>query len=995
MKELKKSVLYQTLEKCKSVFWFVFWFSSAINILALFLPLYTSQVLDRVLSSGSASTLAMLSIVTISALACSALLDVCRSLTMAKVADWIDRETTPDLIVRAISLTSMKGSSTSGDVIRDLGTVKGFITGVGIFSLFDMPWAFVYLVAIFMIHPVTGCIAVVGIVLLVLMAVWNEMATKRVMQESTEENVRNIGYIDVASRNAEVVEAMGMIKHIVTEWSKRNDQNRSLQVKAQGRSNAILGVTRFTRSVLQIAVIGVGAWLAIHGHKTAGGIIASSILMGRALAPFEASINTWKMLQSARISYRRLQTLLLAAPQRDQAMSLPAPRGAISLERVFFTPYGGMKPTIKGVSFVVEPGSSVGIIGVSASGKSTLVKLLVGVWKPISGVVRLDGADVYTWNREDFGRHVGYLPQDVELFNASIKTNIARMMPDADPEKVIKAAMIAGIHEMILQLPNGYDTIIGSGGVVLSGGQKQMLGLARAFYGDVKLLVLDEPNANLDGKAEANLMQALRYAKQRGITTFVVTHKVQLLNAVDQVVVMDDGMLSAMGSKDEILSKFSARPPTAPSNQVTKPPLPPAAPKQESGPAIVKSDANPAATVSKQEPVNRVAVTEGKNTAAATVSVQSNQGVGAASSAVPRQVPTGSSVATSQQSTAPNNQVTKSPLPTSSPKQESGTAVVKSDGTTAAGVPKQEPVNRVAVAEGKNTAAAVSVQSNQGVGAASSAVPRQVPVVSSAAISQQSTAPNNQVTKPPLPPAAPKQESGPAVVKSDANPAATVSKQEPVNRVAVTEGQNTEAATVSAQSSQSVGTASSAVPRQVPTGSSAATSQQSTAPNNQVTKPPLPAAAPKQESGTAVVKSDANSAATVSKHEPVNRVAVTESDSAVTNTHAEQEGTVEKEKVTDSRVVGAAKIRVRRYGASNASNPLRERRRRTYGKQATPDQVSDSSRVVISDHNADGKSAGVAKKRRYGNSKSRKIAGTQETNRGKKATSTDDVPIGD
>ncbi|KJV64211.1 ABC transporter family protein [Anaplasma phagocytophilum str. ApMUC09] len=752
-------------------------------------------------------------------------------------------------------------------------------------------------------------------------------------------------------------------------------------------------MTRFTRSVLQIAVIGVGAWLAIHGHKTAGGIIASSILMGRALAPFEASINTWKMLQSARISYRRLQTLLLAAPQRDQAMSLPAPRGAISLERVFFTPYGGMKPTIKGVSFVVEPGSSVGIIGVSASGKSTLVKLLVGVWKPISGVVRLDGADVYTWNREDFGRHVGYLPQDVELFNASIKTNIARMMPDADPEKVIKAAMIAGIHEMILQLPNGYDTIIGSGGVVLSGGQKQMLGLARAFYGDVKLLVLDEPNANLDGKAEANLMQALRYAKQRGITTFVVTHKVQLLNAVDQVVVMDDGMLSAMGSKDEILSKFSARPPTAPSNQVTKPPLPPAAPKQESGTAVVKSDGTTAAGVSRQEPVNRVAVTEGKNTAAA-VSVQGNQGVGAASSAVPQQVPTGSSVATSQQSTAPSNQVTKPPLPAAAPKQESGPAVVKSDANPAATVSKQESVNRVAVTEGKNTAAAVSVQGNQGVGAASSAVPRQVPTGSSVATSQQSTAPNNQVTKSPLPPAAPKQESGPAVVKSDANPAATVSKQESVNRVAVTEGKNT-AAAVSVQGNQGVGAASSAVPRQVPTGSSVATSQQSTAPSNQVTKPPLPPAAPKQESGTAVVKSDGTTAAGVSRQESVNRVAVTESDSAVTNTHAEQEGTVEKEKVTDSRVVGAAKIRVRRYGASNASNPLRERRRRTYGKQATPDQVSDSSRVVISDHNADGKSAGVVKKRRYGNSKSRKIAGTQETNRGKKATSTDDVPIGD
>ena len=562
MKELKKSVLYQTLEKCKSVFWFVFWFSSAINILALFLPLYTSQVLDRVLSSGSASTLMMLSIVTLSALICSSLLDVCRSLTMAKVADWIDREATPDLIIRAISLTSIKGSTSSGEVIRDLGTVKSFITGFGIFSLFDMPWAVVYLAAIFMIHPVTGCIAIVGIVTLVLMAVWNEVATKKVMQESSEENVRNIGYIDVASRNAEVVEAMGMIKHIVSEWSARNDQNRALQIKSQSRSNTIMGVTKFTRSVLQISVIGVGALLAINGLKTAGGIIAASILMGRALAPFEASINTWKMLQSARISYRRLQSLLLAAPRRDQAMTLPVPKGAVTMERVFFTPYGAVKPTIKGVSFSVEPGSSIGIIGASASGKSTLVKLLVGVWKPISGVVRLDGADVYTWNREDFGKYVGYLPQDVELFNASVKTNIARMVSDPDPDKVIKAATIAGIHEMILQLPNGYDTIVGSGGVVLSGGQKQMLGLARAFYGDIKLLVLDEPNANIDGKAEVSLVQALMYAKQMGITTFVVTHKMQLLNAVDQVIIMDDGMMSAMGNRDEIM-KMAVKPSSA------------------------------------------------------------------------------------------------------------------------------------------------------------------------------------------------------------------------------------------------------------------------------------------------------------------------------------------------------------------------------------------------------------------------------------------------
>ena len=556
MKELKKSILYTSLEKCKSVFWFIFWFSSAINLLMLFLPLYTSQVLDRVLSSGSVSTLIMLSAITIGAFACSSILEICRSLVMSKVGDWIDKVVTPDLIVKSIGLTSVKSSTSSGEVIRDLGVVKGFITGFGIFSLFDTPWAILYLVAIFMIHTVTGCIAVVGIILLTAMAIWNELATKKILQEASEEGIRNINSIDIAARNAEVVEAMGMVNYIVSDWAEKNDRNRAMQIKAQNRSNLISGITKFIRSILQISVIGIGAFLAVLGHKTAGGIIASSILMGRTLAPFEASINTWKMLISARISYKRLQMLLLASPKREQTMSLPVPQGKVMFDRVFFTPYGGNKPTIKGVSFAVEVGDIVGVIGPSASGKSTIAKLLVGVWKPISGVVRLDGADVYTWNREDFGRYIGYLPQDIELFNASVKVNIARMMPNPDASEVIKAAQIAGVHELILSLPNGYDTIIGSNGLILSGGQKQMLGLARAFYGDIKLLVLDEPNANLDGKSEVNLINALLYAKKNGITTFIMTHKIQLLNVVDKVLVMSDGMISGLGPKDEILSKI-------------------------------------------------------------------------------------------------------------------------------------------------------------------------------------------------------------------------------------------------------------------------------------------------------------------------------------------------------------------------------------------------------------------------------------------------------
>lgn len=566
-KELKESLLYTCLEKCKSAFWFIFWFSSGINFLVLFLPLYTSQVLDRVISSGSVPTLVMLSIISLTAFACSSMLETCRYLAMAKIGDWLDKAVTPDLIVKSIRLTSVRSSTSSGEALRDLGVIKSFITGYGVFSLFDTPWSIIYLIAIFMIHPSTGFIAIIGVIVLLSMAIWNEFATKRIIKETNEESIRNINAIDVATRNAEVVEAMGMAEHIVTEWCEKNDQNRTLQTKAQSRSNVIMGVTKFLRSTLQISVIGTGALLAIVAHKTAGSIIAASILMGRVLAPFEASINTWKMLTSARLSYKRLQLLILTSPKREQTMSLPEPEGQLLFDRVFFTPYGSNKPTIKGISFTIDSGDVVGIIGASASGKSTIAKLTVGVWKPIAGVVRLDGADVYSWNRTDFGHYVGYLPQDIELFNTSIKVNIARMDPNPNPEEVIKAAKIAGIHELILSLPNGYDTVIGGSGVTLSGGQKQLLGLARAFYGNVKLLVLDEPNANLDGASEARLIKAIGYAKNNKTTTLIITHKIPLLSAVEKIIVMHDGTITAMGSRDEILSKMLSQAPTEKSDK--------------------------------------------------------------------------------------------------------------------------------------------------------------------------------------------------------------------------------------------------------------------------------------------------------------------------------------------------------------------------------------------------------------------------------------------
>ncbi|MBQ4875086.1 MAG: type I secretion system permease/ATPase [Rickettsiaceae bacterium H1] len=555
-KELRNSLLYQSLNKCKKILWIVFWFSSAINILILFLPIYTSQVLDRVLSSGSISTLGMLSLITIMSFVCSAFLEISRSLIMTKIGDWLDSILSSDLIEKAIALTTIKNNTSSGEVLRDLNIIKNFISGNGMFFFFDAPWSILYLIVIFMIHPIIGNIAIAGIVILTSMALWNDFSTKKLLKAINEATIRNINEIEIATRNAEVVEAMGMIPNIVMQWSEKNDINRGTQAKASSRSVMIMAITKAIRSTIQISVIGVGAYLAVSGQKTAGGIIAASILMGRTLAPFEMAISNWKNLSSARMSYKRLQILLLTYPKRTQAMQLPDPVGKVMFDKVVFTPYGSNKPIIKGISFEAKPGSIIGVIGSSAAGKSTIAKLMVGVLKPIAGNVRLDGAGTYTWKRDHFGQFVGYLPQDIELFNATVKANIARMTKNPDPEKVVKAAKIAGVHEMILTLPDGYDTIIGFGGLALSGGQKQRIGLARAFYGDIKLLVLDEPNSNLDSAGEICLMNALKYAMENKITTFMMTHKISLLSAVEIIMIIKDGMIEGMGSRDEILAQI-------------------------------------------------------------------------------------------------------------------------------------------------------------------------------------------------------------------------------------------------------------------------------------------------------------------------------------------------------------------------------------------------------------------------------------------------------
>ena len=550
------NVLRQALMQCKRIFVGVFLFGMGMNALMIFVPMYTMQVLDRVFGSGSMSTLLMLSIITFVALICMSILDVCRNFILMHVGDWLESKVAPVLVRKSIALSLMQGNVSSGEVLRDLSTIKGFLTGHGIFSICDAPWSILYIAIIFLISPLTSVLSVVGIIALITLAFWNEAATKSKIKNATEQQIANMRDIEMATRNSEVMEAMGMSDNLVDVWEKRHAIVRRDQLLTSGRSAVIAGVTKFVRLILQISVIGAGAAFALITGRTPGSIMAASILMSRALAPFESAIFTWKGLVAARMAYKRLESLLLQVKDREVSMSLPKPTGAIEYDKVVFVPSGGSRPTLRGISLTINPGDAVGIVGPSAAGKSTMVKLLMGVWRASSGSVRLDGADVYRWDRREFGKSVGYLPQDIELFKASIRQNIARMNPESDPEMVVAAAKAAGVHEMILSMPQGYETVIGAGGVELSGGQKQRIGLARAFFGDMKLIVLDEPNANLDQLGEMALMNAIKLAKTRGATTVITTHKLSLLTEMSKIIVMREGNVVAYGARDEILPKI-------------------------------------------------------------------------------------------------------------------------------------------------------------------------------------------------------------------------------------------------------------------------------------------------------------------------------------------------------------------------------------------------------------------------------------------------------
>ncbi|MCU0983401.1 MAG: type I secretion system permease/ATPase [Acetobacteraceae bacterium] len=548
------NLLQQAVRACRSQFVVVGVFSLFVNLLMLTTSIYMMQVFDRVLATRSTDTLLFLTLIAIGATLLMALLEFARGQLLTRCAAWIEQTVAPEAFSRAIE-AQLRNRPYRMEAMRDLAVCRGFVQSPGMTSLYDVPWVPIYLAVIFVLHPILGWIATAGAIILFLLTLANEWMTSNLLKKANVAAMAAQRRSESVVRNAEVIDSMGMLPNVLQRWHDGVMRMMPAQQSAADRAGVIMGLTKFFRLTVQIAVLGAGALLVLENALTAGAMIAGSIIMGRALAPVEQMIGAWKQLVSARQSYRRLSAHLTLPRIRPGGMPLPEPSGRLALERVTYAFPGTNVPIIKGVGFALEPGDSCAIIGPSAAGKTTLIRLVIGVLEPNAGTVRLDGANVFQWLREDFGRHVGYLPQDVELFDGTVVENIARM-GTPDPDSVFAAAKLAGCHEMILKLPKGYETEIGESGTFLSGGQRQMIGLARALYGRPKLVVLDEPNSNLDGDGEQALLRALEHIKQAGTTVVLVSHRPALVQGVDKVVVLRDGMVEMFGPRQEVLKRL-------------------------------------------------------------------------------------------------------------------------------------------------------------------------------------------------------------------------------------------------------------------------------------------------------------------------------------------------------------------------------------------------------------------------------------------------------
>lgn len=536
-------------------------FSLLVNLLALTSSLYMMQVYDRVVPSGHLATLLFLTLAAVGALGLMAFLDYVRGRTLAVSGDWLERRLGAPILER-VADGVLAGRAERTEALRDLAAVRGTMAGGAVFLL-DAPWVPVYVAVIYLLHPLLGHLAVASVVVLAVLVLANDRMTRRGAALSAAAGRRALVAADTAVRNAEVLDALHLLPGLLRRWRVHHLDCLDRNERVQRRSAVLLALTRFLRQVVQVAVLGLGAWLSVRHEITGGAMIASSIVLGRALSPVEQAIGGWRQAVAGWEALGRLNAVLSRPPRRAAGLPLPEPTGHLSVRDVVYrvgdaTGPVPPRPILQGVSFEVRPGEALAVIGPSAAGKSTLARLLVGLHPPLAGAVRLDGADLFQWRRDDVARHLGYLPQDVALFGGTVADNIARL-GEPDPAAVVEAARAADCHDMILRLPQGYDTDIGDGGACLSGGQRQRLALARALYGMPRLVVLDEPNASLDPEGEEALNRAIAGLKERGAAVVLVGHRPSTLGQVDRILVLRDGRVDLLGPRNEVIEALKRR----------------------------------------------------------------------------------------------------------------------------------------------------------------------------------------------------------------------------------------------------------------------------------------------------------------------------------------------------------------------------------------------------------------------------------------------------
>lgn len=550
---------YKFLKITKKTFIYIGLFSCAVNLLMLVPTFYMLQLYDRVVTSKSGITLLMLTLVMLLLMTTMGLLDWVRSQIIVRLSAKLDQYIAPELYRKSFrQALEGGGSASASQPLSDLAGLRQFLSGPGLLAFFDAPWLPVYLGVMYYMHPYLGIAGTISAIALIILMVVNEKMTQPGLSQAAQLQNKAKNTTSRIFRNAEVIHAMGMLTNVFPQWEKKNQEILRMQMVTGDSSTLFRSISKCFRQVTQSLMLGLGAYLVITDQVNPGVMIAGSILLGRALSPVDQLIGAWKGVVSARDRYRRI-VKIAQEEERKPVTRLPAPRGEISAEKIAVKSYQAKKNIIESVTFRIQPGTITAVIGASGSGKSTLAKALVGIWPVTAGSLRIDGAEYTQWDQEELGHYIGYLPQDVELFEGSIAENIARL-GDFESDDVVNAAKLAGIHEMILELPEGYDTRLSNSGGGLSGGQRQRVGLARAVYGNPKLVVLDEPNSNLDEEGDMRLAEALLRLKKMGITVVLVTHKKSFLNISDYLLVMNKGRSMAFGDVSYVIEQLNHKP---------------------------------------------------------------------------------------------------------------------------------------------------------------------------------------------------------------------------------------------------------------------------------------------------------------------------------------------------------------------------------------------------------------------------------------------------